>query len=113
MGSIGLIIWNRLIRVRLPREIEGELWSMEFWIILYLLILFFLMFIYACNKLQKKLRGIPEGRFVKRLEEKYPRLISYFEKKLQFIRTYILIFMEFLLFSLPRKCANSEFIPLR
>jgi hypothetical protein len=95
MGSIGLIIWNRLIRVRLPREIEGELWSMEFWIILYLLILFFLMFIYACNKLQKKLRGIPEGdgvivRFVKRLEEKYPRLISYFEKKLQFIRTYIL-----------------------
>ncbi len=41
---ISLIIWNRAIRERLPREIGGEVWSVEFWLVLSLFILFFAIF---------------------------------------------------------------------
>jgi hypothetical protein len=56
--TICLILWNRLIRERLPREITGEIYSLTFWIILFLLILSVLQTIVRLYKLQKLVRGI-------------------------------------------------------
>jgi hypothetical protein len=100
MGVLTIVytIWNRLIRVRLPREIEGELWTLQFWIILYLFIIFFIMFIYDCNTLQKKLRVNPNSnglilRLITRVNKqlsKYPKLLSFLEDILQIFKNYIL-----------------------
>ena len=57
---IFFIIWNRLIRERLPREItgEGEPYTISFWVILIFSLLYSYSVIYEINRLQKKYRGI-------------------------------------------------------
>ena len=57
--TIWYIVWNRLFRLRLPREIGGELWSIQFWVILLLFILILAIFMYSVFRFQKKLRNLP------------------------------------------------------
>jgi hypothetical protein len=105
--TISFIIWNRLIRERLPREIVGEPFTFQFWIILYLFLYFLFIVLYKLNKLQKKLRGIPlNPRYVRRFTE-------FLEKKpilqdaLQFTINYILsgpvYLWTFFYFNFPSK----------
>jgi len=57
--TISFIFWNRLIRERLPRDItDVEVYSLGFWVILYLFIIFTGISIYTVNKLQRTLRGV-------------------------------------------------------
>ena len=59
IGWISLIIWNRLIRERLPRNLTltvGELSGFGFYIQLGLFIYFFAVFIAVCYKLYKEIR---------------------------------------------------------
>jgi hypothetical protein len=56
---ISLIIWNRLIRERLPREITGEIHSLTFWVVLFFFVLSFITVLVLLYKLQKTLRGNP------------------------------------------------------
>jgi len=52
---IYFIIWIRVIRKKLPREITGEPFSLQFWIILCLLIFFGSLVIFYLKKLQKNI----------------------------------------------------------
>jgi len=51
---IFFIIWNRLIRERLPREITGKLFTLQFWLILWLCLLYTTLWIICIYKLYKR-----------------------------------------------------------
>jgi len=98
------IIWNRLIRERLPRIIEGEPFTLIFWIILWLALLFTGLAIYYLYKLQKKLR---------KSEKKLPKFLSILgnyitENKIYKIITYYILgspsfLWQYLYYHLPER----------
>lgn len=113
MGTfwICFIIWNRLIRERLPREVTGELYSFQFWILLYLCLFFSFCVIYEINRLQKKYRGIENTNpFVVKLSN---YLAKFFENHktisniTDILRLYVLrsplYLWRFLYYNLPHK----------
>jgi hypothetical protein len=111
MFTILLILWNRLIRERLPREINGELYSVQFWIVLFLFLISLLPLLLYLHKLQKRLRGIEKVnpiflRFLNYLSSK-PHIIDAFK----FIDNYFIhapqYLWRFLYFNLPRKYKSN------
>jgi hypothetical protein len=87
--TISLILWHRLIRERLPRDVTGELFSLRFWIILFLFLLYFGEVVYTLYQLYKQWKGITKtNRYITRVAE-------YFDSKkalmdvVRFIRYYV------------------------
>lgn len=95
---ISLIIWNRLIRERLPRELTGEPFTLLFWIVLILFVCFFLRMSITVNKFQKNLRGISKPNkylfkfyiFVKTRYESRPRVKNFCESVGGYLIHYVL-----------------------
>lgn len=55
---IFFIIWLRLFKDKLPRQIGGDIYSLQFWVILGMFIYILLVLIYKINKIQKRFRGV-------------------------------------------------------
>jgi hypothetical protein len=57
---ISVIIWNRVIRVRLPKEILTDASIEEILGVTCLFLLFLILFLYSCNKIlpRKKIRNL-------------------------------------------------------
>jgi hypothetical protein len=109
--TISLILWNRVIREHLPREITGEIYSLTFWIILFLLIVRALQTVVRLYKLQKLVRGIPtKNKLLIYLAVTFVETITKTEKRtkyLNFIGRYIfqapLYLWWFIHFNMPFK----------
>jgi hypothetical protein len=56
------VIWHRLIRERLPREVIGEVSSYTYWIVLYAFIICFFQLLYKLNELRKEFKGLPSTK---------------------------------------------------
>ena len=73
------IIWNRLIRERLPREITGEIYSFTYWIVLFAFINCFFQLLYQFNQLRKKFKGLPSTKML-------PDIIAFVEARPKLLR---------------------------
>ena len=66
MLIVSFIIWNRLIRVLLPTDIGGEIYSIRFWINIYLCIWFLFLITMLSIKLYKRAKGIETYGYILR-----------------------------------------------
>ncbi len=110
---ICFVIWNRLIRERLPRDIvTGEDTTLKFVVILVSFLIYAISSIFLLNRFQKNLRGIPltKNKYLAKLTDfvdafvtARPALKAFFEFILNYIVEAPLYFWRFFYFNSPRK----------
>jgi hypothetical protein len=87
---ISLIIWNRLIRELLPKDLSvDEIYSLRFWIVICLLISSVFWSIYILYKLCFKKNSIKKGRLTVILEKRFPGIYRAKEEFSEFSSRYI------------------------
>jgi hypothetical protein len=92
IGWISLVIWNRLIRERLPRDLSftvGVTNSIGYYIQLGLFIYFFCLLVFYCHKLYKKIRGIEKplrfSMYIFKYLDKHDKIINI----IQYLSNYV------------------------
>lgn len=111
VAFISFIVWNRLIRERLPRIIDGEPFSLQFWLILVIFIYFFfrVMFkIYSFYKMWKKIKTQNKyvSKFIHYIKNKtiIINILSFFINYVVYSPVYL---WRFLYFNVPKKYKHS------
>lgn len=109
--TILFIIWNRVIRERLPREIIGEAYMIDFWIVFVLFIYIFFIVSFKIYSWQKQWRGIhSRNRYILKIIE-YVEKIPNLTACRQFVRNYItnatVYLWRFIYFNTPGKYGST------